>query len=168
MSKKRFNISPNGRIPDRPGSNKTLKWLEASYAVDEAFGRIECPVCHSMNLTILDIQCPNCKTFVAKNRQPIDKDGTAKLAGGLRADELMDRARRWWDKSGRQYYRRVRNRPGDSISRTPDAAKSGIFMGKKWDKLTRGEKFSVCSAYHQAWYEEHHTDTGPDVAAIVL
>lgn len=158
MSKKRFNIVPGGWTPGGVESDKTLEWLERSFKVDESFGRVECPVCHSTQLTILDIQCPSCKTFVAKNRQPIDKDRNMKLAGGMSAGEVMNRARRWWDKNARLYFRRTRNRPGDSITRTPSAAKSGIFMGKKFDRLTRAEKFSVCKAWHQAWFQDEHED----------
>lgn len=168
MAKKRFHISPNGRTPDRSESDKSIEWLEQSYRIDEAFGRIECPVCHSRNLTILDIQCPNCKVFVAKNRHPIDKDGEARLAGGLKASELMDRSRRWWNKNGRLYFKRIRNRPGDSIARTPELQQRGIMMGKKFEELTRAEKFAVCKAYHQSWYEAEHTGNKPVVATIVI
>lgn len=165
---KRFHIAPDGLFKQHGvDSDKSVEWLEESYRIDDSFGRIECPVCHSMKLTILDIQCANCGTFVAKNRQPLDKDGTAKLAGGMKAGELMTRAHRWWDKDARKYFQRTRNRPGDTISRTPQAAKSGIFMGKKFDTLTRAEKFAVCKAYYQAWYAEEHTPK-PDIGAIVL
>ncbi len=145
-------------------SNKSRKWLEDAYAEFDDFGRVECPVCHSLKLTALDILCPGCGTVVAKNRAPIDKDGTAKLAGGLTAGELMARAKKWWDHKGRQYFRRVRSRPGDSIALTPELRQRGILMGKKFDDLTRAEKFAVCKAYHLAWFQEETSD----VASIVI
>lgn len=149
---------------DGAHSNKSNEWLENAYAEFDTFGRVECPVCHSLKLSTLDIVCPNCKTVVAKNRAPIDKDGTAKLAGGLTAGELMVRAEKWWDHIGRQYFRRVRSRKGDSIALTPELQKRGILMGERFDDLTRAEKFSVCKAYHTAWYQGETTD----VASIVI
>lgn len=151
---------------DGAHSGKSLEWLEKSFAEFDTFGRIECPVCRSRNLTILDILCPNCGTMIAKNRAPIDKDGTAKLAGGLTAGELMIRAKKWWNHVGRQYFRRVRSRRGDSISLTPELRQRGILMGKKFDDLNRQEKFAICKAYHLSWFEK---ETPPDdVAPIVI
>lgn len=149
---------------DGAHSNKSLEELEKAYAEFDIFGRVECPVCHSLQLSILDILCPNCGVTVAKNRAPIDKDGTAKLAGGLTAGELMVRAKKWWNQAGRQYFRRVRSRPGDSIAHTPELQRRGLLMGKKFDDLTRAEKFSVCKAYHNTWYQQEMTD----VASITL
>lgn len=151
---------------DGAHSNKSREWLENSFAEFDTFGRVECPVCKSLQLTVLDILCPVCGTIVAKNRAPIDKDGTARLAGGLTAGELMIRSKKWWDHKGRQYYRRVRGRVGDSIALTPELQQRGVLMGKKFDDLTRAEKFSICKAYHLAWFEK---ETPPaDVAPIVL
>ncbi len=152
---------------DGAHSNKSREWLENAYAEFDTFGRIECPVCHSRQLTILDILCPGCGTTVAKNRAPIDKDGTAKLAGGLTAGELMVRSKKWWNHIGRQYYRRVRERQGDSISVTPELRHRGILMGKPFDDLNRQEKFAVCKAYHLSWFESE-TPKETDVASIVI
>lgn len=148
-------------------SSKSQAWLEECFAEFDTFGRVECPVCCSRNLTILDILCPNCGTIIAKNRMPIDKDRTAKLAGGLTAGELVVRSKKWWDHIGRQYYRRVRGRVGDSISLTPELRQRGILMGKKFDDLNRQEKFAVCKAYHLAWFQKE-TDPPAGVAPIVI
>lgn len=81
----------------------------------------------------------------------------------------MTRAEKWWDKRCRKYFKRVRARRGDSIAKTPSLKYgNGILMGKRFDDLTRAEKFSVCKAYHQAWYVEHVESTKPDVAAIII
>lgn len=171
MTKKRIHIQPNGRLPDGIQSDKTVEWLEENYKEMDLFGRVQCPCCHSNQLTVLDIACPNCGVTVAQNRMSIDKDGTARMAGGMTAGELMKRAERWWEKTMRLYFKRIRSRRGDSISMTPELVHgSGILMGKHFDDLDRREKFSVCKAYYQAWFEENveQAKKTPDVAAIIL
>lgn len=155
---KRVHIVPGGFHFDGADSGKSLEWLEKSYLELESYGRVECPACKSRQLTILDVECPNCHIVVAKNRQPIDKDGTAKLAGGMTAGELMKRAEKWWDHKGRKYFRRVRSRVGDSIAQTEELQSSGILMGRKFNDLTRAQKFSVCKAYHLSWYEQENSN----------
>lgn len=165
--RKRINIVPGGFKPDGVRSDKSIEQLEESFKEFDLFGRIECPVCHSRQLVVLDISCPNCGTVVAKNRQPLDKDGAEKLAGGLTAGELMKRAEKWWNKTGRKYFKHMRERPGDSIAQTPQlSGGSNILMGRPFSELSRGEKFSVCSKYHQAWYQEEHAE--PDIPTLVI
>lgn len=156
-------------MPDGVESDKSLAWLEENYGSIENFGRIECPSCHSRALTVLDISCPNCGLIIAKNRMPIDKDGIARLAGGITANEAMKSAEKWWNGVGRKYYQAMRARYGDTLATVPELRRNPLLNGRPFIELDRRQKFAVVKEWHMQWYQLNHADPSPpDVAAIII
>ncbi len=87
----------------------------------------------------------------------------ARLDTGMKPEEAVERAAKWWDKTGRGMVNREFNRRTDrkvSTSKTgpmlisqstEDDLPSGILRGVAWEALTKAEQLEVV----RIWHHEH-------------
>lgn len=117
------------------------------------FGREECPRCGWDRLTILDEICDNCGIHV--NRVTII-GASEKVMGGMKLSEIVARSKKWWNTSGRDYFRRnLADNPRFTLLEDEEIGnKSGVFNGKPFDALTRREKFRVVRCWYNAFHQE--------------
>ena len=139
-------------VPVKPPikiSEKEKRAIEMS----NAFRGIECPLCGYLRCTVLDIICPNCHGRIQASI--IVGASEQKLTGGMTAGEAVRRAREWWNKNGREYFRRARNRGNDEVGKDEELSRNGILMGRHWEQLSRREQVEVVKKWYNAWYGEH-------------
>lgn len=73
---------------------------------------------------------------------------------GMKVKQAINDARKWWNKEGREYARRNRDRPDDGVRDDEEImVKSGIQSGKMFDQLDTREKNNVVKRWHHAWCE---------------
>ncbi len=74
--------------------------------------------------------------------------GGDRMQTGMTPEEAVTRAKRWWKKVGREYFRRTRDRKRDGIREDEELmANSGILSGKTWDELSKREKYHVIKVH---------------------
>lgn len=85
-----------------------------------------------------------------------------RLSSGMKVEEAIARAARWWDRIGRRALRRSfnterqasrfrRGGPAPAIlvpGEVTDVLPSGLLRGLRWDMLTREEKLSIVKGWH--------------------
>lgn len=84
------------------------------------------------------------------------------LDTGLRVGEAIDRAREWWNNTGRaqmlQQSLHQRNRMGRAFASadptSTDFLPSGIVHGAAWDDLTQQEQMRIVKAWHHSHVRE--------------
>lgn len=73
---------------------------------------------------------------------------------GMSVKQAINEARKWWNKEGREYARRNRDREEDGIKDDIEImARSGVQSGRMFDTLDTREKNEVVKSWHHAWCE---------------
>ena len=86
---------------------------------------------------------------------------------GMSITQALEGAQKWWDSSGRDYFRRIRARPVDGIKHDEELKnESGIFFGKNWEDLNRREKYVVTKMWHRTYCEENFGESTKDPEVI--
>lgn len=103
---------------------------------------------------------------IPKNVHIFDLAGVRLPRTGMTVREAVDRGKKWWGKSGRDFFRRTRDRKVDGIKDDKQLMHdSGILSGKLWDDLSTMEKEQV-TLY---WYAEFcGQELGKDETRTVL
>ncbi len=71
---------------------------------------------------------------------------------GMKVKQAINEARRWWNKSGREYARAARDRKDDGIRNDEEImALSGILAGKMFDECDAKTKWEIVKRWHRAW-----------------
>lgn len=82
-------------------------------------------------------------------------------------NQALEGAKIWWNKSGRDYFRRTRARPQDGIKDDEELKnQSGIFFGATWDDLDRREKYVVVKMWHRSFCMENFGEATEDPEII--
>lgn len=83
------------------------------------------------------------------------QDPDAKLDTGMSAKEAMERARIWWQKTGRRLMRETAEHQlshnAGFASENPDDPNylpSGVINGVEWDQLTKREMLTIIKHWH--------------------
>lgn len=135
-------------------------------SMDDAFRGVECPMCGFQRNTVLDMNC-RCG-YVLVNRGVVIGAQEERLPGGMTVGEAVKRARDWWERSGREYFRRQRARKGDSIAEDEELRNTRpVLMGARWDQLSTFDKKEVVKAWYNAWYGEQVAELTSGKGGIV-
>lgn len=70
---------------------------------------------------------------------------------GLTVREAVRKGRHWWEKTGREYFRRARDREQDGVKDDKElAAQAQVLFGVPWDDLDWEIKIKIVGE----WYKE--------------
>ena len=71
---------------------------------------------------------------------------------GMKVKQAINEARRWWNKSGRDYFREARERERDGIKDDKELMQSsGILSGKMFDECDKQTKWEIVKKWHRAF-----------------
>lgn len=115
------------------------------------------------------------------DHRDVRHDSEARLATGIRIDQLVRETERWWTSKGRKaasHSRRsqVRQRRGvrtnwGPFTLDPDDGNflpSGLIHGWPWDRLSKDEKLRCVKAYHEIRYAKPKRQAEGHLPSIIM